>query len=79
MKVVILCGGLGSAVAEVMAELESPRALLRRLNVREETMHTVGSHRHLLWLNGLTGGLIAQAALERVGLPAGVESSVAAA
>jgi transketolase len=46
-------GGLGSAVAEVMAELEGPHAGLTRIGLRPEFTREAGGHEYLKKLHGL--------------------------
>jgi len=48
-----LTGGLGSAVAEVLAEFEGPHAPLRRLAFPAEFNHEVGDQAHLRKRHGL--------------------------
>jgi transketolase len=46
-------GGLGGAVAEVMAELEAGHAPLKRIGLRPEFNKTVGDQNYLKALHGL--------------------------
>ncbi len=46
-------GGLGGAVAEVMAELDGSRALLKRIGLRPEFNAVVGDQKYLKSLHGL--------------------------
>jgi transketolase len=46
-------GGLGGAVSEVMAELESPHAQLKRIGLRPEFNKVVGDQKYLKSLHGL--------------------------
>ena len=46
-------GGLGGAVAEVLAELEGPHAPLKRIGLRPEFNQVVGDQRYLKSLHGL--------------------------
>jgi transketolase len=46
-------GGLGGAVAEVMAELDGPRALLKRIGLRPQFNQEVGDQKYLKSLHGL--------------------------
>jgi transketolase len=46
-------GGLGGAVAEVMAELEGERASLKRIGLRPEFNRVVGDQRYLKSLHGI--------------------------
>ena len=46
-------GGLGGAVAEVMAEMEAPRASLKRIGLRPEFNKVVGDQNYLKALHGL--------------------------
>jgi transketolase len=61
-----IIGGLGSAAAEAMAERGVP-ARLKRVGMRDEFAHAVGSREHLLREYGLTGNDIARSALNMVG------------
>ncbi|MGD0016403.1 MAG: transketolase C-terminal domain-containing protein [Verrucomicrobiia bacterium] len=54
-----LVGGLGSAVAETLAEMGS-RAPLHRLAVRDENLHAVGSQDYLRQQSGLTASQIGE-------------------
>ena len=58
-----ILGGLGSAVAEALAEAGVP-ARLRRLGIPDAFAHAVGSRDHLLAHFGLDGEAVARAALE---------------
>lgn len=63
-----LIGGLGSAVAEVLAEHPDPRARLVRIGLPSECVEEVGSQEHLRAVYGLTPEAIAtraRAALQR--------------
>ena len=62
-----IIGGLGSAAAEVLAE-HGVSARLRRLGLRDEFAHAVGSRTHLLDHYGLAAPQIATAADELLGL-----------
>lgn len=42
-----ITGALGSAVAEVLAEMRNPRAVLRRYGVPDQPYHLVGDQEHL--------------------------------
>jgi len=46
-------GGLGGAVAEVMAEIEAPHAPLKRIGLRPEFNTTVGDQSYLKKVHGL--------------------------
>jgi transketolase len=46
-------GGLGGAVAEVMSELDSPRAPLKRIGLRPQFNNVVGDQKYLKSLHGL--------------------------
>jgi transketolase len=46
-------GGLGAAVAEVIAELDAPRAPLKRIGLRPEFNRVVGDQKYLKALHGL--------------------------
>jgi transketolase len=46
-------GGLGGAVAEVMAEIEEPHAPLRRIGLRAAFTERAGSHQYLKSLHSL--------------------------
>jgi len=61
-----IVGGLGSAVAEALAEDGVP-AQLRRVGLRDEFAFAVGSREHLLAEYGLTGNDIARTALALLG------------
>ncbi len=61
-------GGLGSAVAETLAEAGAGVAL-RRLGLSDVFAHEVGSESHLLHVHGLSPQAIAASALELVGAP----------
>jgi transketolase len=61
-----IVGGLGSAVAEALAEDGVP-AQLRRVGLRDEFAFAVGSREHLLGEYGLTGNHIARTALALLG------------
>jgi transketolase len=56
-----IIGGLGSAAAEALAE-RGVGARLRRVGLRDEFAHAVGSHAHLLRHYGLAAPQIAKAA-----------------
>jgi transketolase len=58
-----IVGGLGSAAAEALAEAGVP-VRLRRVGLRDEFAHEVGSREHLLLHYGLTTADITAAALE---------------
>ena len=58
-----IVGGLGSAAAEALAEAGVP-VRLRRVGLRDEFAHAVGSREHLLLHYGLTTADITAAALE---------------
>jgi len=49
-----IVGGLGSAVAEVLAEVESPNVVFKRMGVPDEFCSQVGSRDHMLGLNSLS-------------------------
>lgn len=61
-----IIGGLGSAAAEALAEGGVP-AQLKRIGLRDEFAHAVGSREYLLREYGLTGNDIARSALTLVG------------
>ena len=42
-----ITGGLGSAVAEVLAEMPAPRAVLRRYGVPDKPYHLIGDQEYL--------------------------------
>jgi len=46
-------GGLGGAVAEVLAELEPPHAPLKRIGLRPEFNKVVGDQKYLKAMHGL--------------------------
>ena len=58
-----IVGGLGSAAAEALAE-EGVPVRLRRIGLRDEFAHAVGSQEHLLRHYGLTAADITAAALD---------------
>ncbi|MEV6124423.1 transketolase C-terminal domain-containing protein [Streptomyces sp. NPDC052077] len=60
-------GGLGSAVAEVVAELGLP-VPVRRVGVGDGFAAGTGGHRHLLRRNGITAEAVIAAATEALGL-----------
>jgi transketolase len=51
-------GGLGGAVAEVLAEMDAPRARLKRIAARSEFLPVVGSQAYLREQTGLTPAAI---------------------
>lgn len=63
-----LIGGLGSAVAEVLAEGDSSRPLFRRLALADSFQDVVGSHSYLRELNGLSVEGISKAVRTLLGL-----------
>ena len=57
-----LVGGLGGAVAEVLAELDTPRPRFRRIGIESRFSPVVGSHRYLREQFGLSPRSVVEAA-----------------
>ena len=53
-----LIGGLGSAVAEVLAELGNSHTTFRRIGIKDEFCQQVGSQEYLRGIYGLSVGSI---------------------
>ena len=49
-----LHGGFGSAVSEILAEMQTPRAVLQRLGINDRYVSTIGSQTFLRQENNLT-------------------------
>ncbi len=63
-----IIGGLGSAVAEVLAESEGPRPLFKRLGIPAKFSSEVGSQQYLRSLYGLDAKGIAEQVLRALGV-----------
>lgn len=60
-------GGLGGAVAEIMAELERGHAPLKRIGLRPQFNKTVGDQAYLLSQHGLDEASVLETVLESIG------------
>lgn len=61
-----IIGGFGSAVAEVLAEMDNPRAQLLRVGLQDQYATKVGSQKYLRHEYGLDGECIAKKILCRI-------------
>lgn len=62
-----ICGGLGSAISELLAELESPKVRLLRFGLEDCVHQTIGSQSFLLKTSRLTASDIVGAICRSIG------------